>query len=105
MSWGFEIGRVYSRQADIHAKYGGQEQGGAAAETTEIRPSPDRLFQQHRHLSDLTRGRTNVHTFVEYMVTDLLAQHFRSLIDYPPAQKGTTLSFDQMMEQLPKGKH
>lgn len=28
MSWGFEVGRVYSRQADIHAKYGGQEQGG-----------------------------------------------------------------------------
>jgi hypothetical protein len=26
MSWGFEVGRVYSRQADIHAKYGGQEQ-------------------------------------------------------------------------------
>ena len=41
MSWGFEIGRVYSRQADSHAKYGGQEQGGAAAETTEIRPSPE----------------------------------------------------------------
>ena len=28
MSWGFEMGRVYSRQADIHAKFGGQEQGG-----------------------------------------------------------------------------
>jgi hypothetical protein len=62
-------------------------------------------FSTASALSDLTCGRTNVHTFVEYMVTDLLAQHFRSLIDYPPAQKGTTLSFDQMMEQLPKGKH
>jgi 5-methylcytosine-specific restriction enzyme A len=28
MSWGFEIGRVYSRQVDIHARFGGQQQGG-----------------------------------------------------------------------------
>jgi 5-methylcytosine-specific restriction enzyme A len=28
MSWGFEVGRVYNRRADIHAKYGGQQQGG-----------------------------------------------------------------------------
>jgi 5-methylcytosine-specific restriction protein A len=28
MSWGFEIGRVYNRRADIHAKFGGQRQGG-----------------------------------------------------------------------------
>ena len=28
MSWGFEIGRVYSRRADIHARFGGQQQGG-----------------------------------------------------------------------------
>jgi hypothetical protein len=28
MSWGFEIGRVYNRRADIHARFGGQQQGG-----------------------------------------------------------------------------
>jgi 5-methylcytosine-specific restriction enzyme A len=28
MSWGFEEGRVYNRRRDIHAKYGGQQQGG-----------------------------------------------------------------------------
>jgi hypothetical protein len=28
MSWGFEVGRVYNRRADIHAKFGGQQQGG-----------------------------------------------------------------------------
>jgi 5-methylcytosine-specific restriction enzyme A len=28
MSWGFEIGRVYSRRKDIHARFGGQQQGG-----------------------------------------------------------------------------
>src|SRR3954447_16990724 len=28
MSWGFEEGRVYNRRADIHAKLGGQQQGG-----------------------------------------------------------------------------
>jgi 5-methylcytosine-specific restriction protein A len=28
MSWGFEIGRVYSRRADIHTRFGGQQQGG-----------------------------------------------------------------------------
>lgn len=28
MSWGFEIGRVYNRRLDIHARFGGQQQGG-----------------------------------------------------------------------------
>ncbi len=28
MSWGFEIGRVYNRRDDIHARFGGQQQGG-----------------------------------------------------------------------------
>jgi 5-methylcytosine-specific restriction enzyme A len=28
MSWGFEIGRVYNRRSDIHAQFGGQQQGG-----------------------------------------------------------------------------
>jgi hypothetical protein len=28
MSWGFEERKVYNRRADIHAKFGGQQQGG-----------------------------------------------------------------------------
>lgn len=28
MSWGFEIGRIYNRRVDIHARFGGQQQGG-----------------------------------------------------------------------------
>jgi 5-methylcytosine-specific restriction enzyme A len=28
MSWGFEIGRVYNRRTDIHARFDGQRQGG-----------------------------------------------------------------------------
>ncbi len=28
MSWGFERGRVYHRRQDIHARFGGQQQGG-----------------------------------------------------------------------------
>ena len=28
MGWGFEIGRVYIRRADIHGRFGGQQQGG-----------------------------------------------------------------------------
>jgi 5-methylcytosine-specific restriction enzyme A len=28
MSWGFEEGRIYNRRADVHAKFGGQQQGG-----------------------------------------------------------------------------
>jgi hypothetical protein len=28
MSWGFEIGRVYNRRTNIHARFGGQQQGG-----------------------------------------------------------------------------
>jgi hypothetical protein len=28
MAWGFEIGRIYNRRIDIHARFGGQQQGG-----------------------------------------------------------------------------
>jgi hypothetical protein len=28
VTWGFEEGRVYNRRADIHARFGGQQQGG-----------------------------------------------------------------------------
>ena len=28
MSWGFEEGKIYNRRTDIHAKLGGQQQGG-----------------------------------------------------------------------------
>lgn len=28
MTWGFERGRTYNRRADIHARFGGQQQGG-----------------------------------------------------------------------------
>jgi 5-methylcytosine-specific restriction protein A len=28
MSWGFERGRVYNRRADVHGRFGGQQQGG-----------------------------------------------------------------------------
>lgn len=28
MSWGFEEGKIYNRKADIHARFGGQQQGG-----------------------------------------------------------------------------
>lgn len=28
MSWGFEEGKVYNRRQDIHARFGGQQQGG-----------------------------------------------------------------------------
>jgi arylsulfatase len=43
------------------------------------------------------------HTYFMYEVVDLLAQHFKSLRDYPPVQKGTSLSFDEMMKAIPKG--
>jgi 5-methylcytosine-specific restriction protein A len=28
VAWGFEIGRVYNRRNDVHARFGGQQQGG-----------------------------------------------------------------------------
>jgi 5-methylcytosine-specific restriction enzyme A len=28
MSYGFELGRIYNRRSDIHARFGGQQQGG-----------------------------------------------------------------------------
>ena len=44
------------------------------------------------------------HTYTEYMVMELMAAHLKSLTDFPPAQKGSSLSFDQMLEAVPKGK-
>src|SRR5437899_12444671 len=28
MAWGFEIGRIYNRGVDVHARFGGRQQGG-----------------------------------------------------------------------------
>jgi arylsulfatase len=44
------------------------------------------------------------HTFLEYEIEDILAEHLKSLKDFPPAQKGTTLNFDEMMQAIPKSK-
>ena len=44
------------------------------------------------------------HTYTEYMVMELMAAHLKSLKDFPPAQKGSSLSFDQMLDAIPKGK-
>jgi hypothetical protein len=30
---GFEVGRTYNRRADIHARFGGQQQGGIVTPT------------------------------------------------------------------------
>jgi len=42
--------------------------------------------------------------YIEYLLTDVLAEHLKSLKDFPPAQKGATLNFDEMMQSIPKGK-
>jgi arylsulfatase len=44
------------------------------------------------------------HTFLEYEIEEILTEHLKSLQDFPPAQKGTSLSFEQMMQAIPKGK-
>jgi hypothetical protein len=41
---------------------------------------------------------------LEYEIGEILAEHLKSLKDFPPAQKGTSLSFDEMMQAIPKGK-
>jgi arylsulfatase len=43
------------------------------------------------------------HTYLGYAVQDILAEHLKSLHDYPPAQKGSSLNFDEMMQAIPKG--
>jgi hypothetical protein len=42
MSWGFEEGKVYNRRTDIHARFGGQQQGGI------ITPLPRRTLARSR---------------------------------------------------------
>jgi arylsulfatase len=42
------------------------------------------------------------HTWIGYKVQDILGEHLKSLHDYPPAQKGASLNFDEMMESIQK---
>lgn len=48
---------------------------------------------------------TQTHTFVGYMVQDILKEHIKSLKDFPPAQRGVTLNFDEMMQSLSEQPH
>lgn len=45
------------------------------------------------------------HTYLEYMVQDILTEHIKSLREFPPAQRGATLNFDEMMQAIPKVPH
>jgi arylsulfatase A-like enzyme len=45
------------------------------------------------------------HTYLEYMVQDILTEHIKSLREFPPAQKGATLNFDEMMQAIPRVPH
>jgi 5-methylcytosine-specific restriction protein A len=50
MSWGFEEGKVYNPCADIHAKFGGQQQGGI------ITPSQEPARNHHHRREGLEHG-------------------------------------------------
>jgi arylsulfatase A-like enzyme len=66
-----------------------------------IRQDP---FESYEQVPGPRATLTQSHTFMQYQVMDLLKAHFQSLMDYPPAQSGSTLSFDKMMEMIPKPK-
>ena len=42
------------------------------------------------------------HTYLLNEIGALLEEHLKSLKDFPPVQKGTSLSFDQMIESATK---
>jgi hypothetical protein len=64
-----------------------------------IRQDP---FESYGQTPGPRATQTQSHTYVQYQITDLLAEHFKSLLGYPPAQAGTSLSFDEMMARIPK---
>lgn len=64
MSWGFEEDKVYNRRADIHAKFGGQQQGGI------ITPS------QHRVVFIITGEEGLEHGYADRMRADGAFEYF-----------------------------
>jgi hypothetical protein len=47
---------------------------------------------------------TQSHTYVGYQVQDIIEAHVKSLAEYPPVQRGTSLSMEAQIEQLTKSK-
>ena len=75
MSWGFKEGKVYSRRADIHAKFGGQQQGGIITPSQHslviIIPGEEGLAHGY---DDRTRDDGGFEYFGEGQVGDMVVQ-------------------------------
>jgi 5-methylcytosine-specific restriction protein A len=101
MSWGFEEGKVYNRRADIHAKFGGQQQGGI------ITPSQYPLVViitgeeglEHGY-ADRTRDDGVFEYFGEGQVGNMLFQRGNLAIASHPAEGKSLILFRKTKEGL-----
>lgn len=46
---------------------------------------------------------SQAHTYATYMIKDIVEAHVKTLAEFPPVQKGNSLSMDQLIEQMQKG--
>jgi 5-methylcytosine-specific restriction protein A len=93
VSWGFEVGRAYNRRNDIHARFGGQQQGGI------ITPSLHPLVIIITGEEGLQHGYQDRHRpdgvfeyFGEGQVGDMqLLRGNRAIAEHSPSGKGLLL--------------
>ena len=101
VSWGFEEGKVYNRRADIHARFGGQQQGGI------ITPAQHPLViiitgeegLAHGY-ADRTRNDGVFEYFGEGQVGDMTVQRGNLAIASHSAEGKSLLLFRKMNEGL-----
>jgi 5-methylcytosine-specific restriction protein A len=101
MSWGFEEGKVYNRRTYIHAKFGGQQQGGI------ITPSQHPLVLmitgeeglEHGY-ADRTRDDGVFEYFGEGQVADMVLQRGNLAIASHAADGKSLLLFRKMKDGL-----
>lgn len=66
-----------------------------------IRQDPFESYDQAPGPRALT---TQGHTYVGYQIQDIIEAHVKSLVEFPPVQRGTSLSMDVQMQQMTRTK-
>ena len=85
---------------DVRNGYYGSTEKLEIAWLFNIRQDP---FESYDQAPGPRAGLSQSHTYLQYLVTDVITEHVKSLMAYPPVQKGTSLSFDQILQAIPKG--
>ena len=97
---GVRIGNWKLHFATRDGYYGNTEKADLAL-LFNIRQDP---FESYEQAPGPRATLMQTHTYLEYMVQDVLEEHVKTLRDFPPVQKGASLNFDEMLQAIPKSK-